>query len=579
MFSSIWNKIKEMLYKMLGPKTVETTLNVTPIISSAMTDAIELWSEMYEDKAPWLHEPSYNDPTLVVSLGLPAMIASEKARMAVLELKTEITIPTLEEEVENPEYTEPTSDMFGNIITSGQPKTLINEVPQGPSERAEFMNTQYQDKLISKIRTQLEFGIAKGSLIIKPYVVKSKAQEVAGVADDEAPDVYSIEYDFIQADGFFPLAFDGSGKLTEAAFVQTKTDKNTVYTRLEYHQFKNNTVTITNKAFKSSNTGIVDTANRESDLGQEIPLTSVPEWKDLPPKATIKNVDRLLFGYFKMPEANTVDTHSPLGVSGFSRATTLIREADKQYSRLLWEYEAGEMAIDIDRDALEFMKDPQGEQHGVMSHGQKRLYRTVDLGESDTYNPYAPTLRDTSYVNGLNNLLMRIEDVCALSRGTISDVTSEAKTATELKILKQRSYSANAEIQQALEKALKDVIYTMDVYCTLYNIVGDVNVRPDGSVDATNIGQYEVSFEWDDSIITDVDEELNKRIMLMNSGLASKVETRMWYFGETERQARENLQKISGELQEDMENQMSNTSFMNQANMKAKEAQKAKENK
>lgn len=151
---------------------------------------------------------------------------------------------------------------------------------------------------------------------------------------------------------------------------------------------------------------------------------------------------------------------------------------------------------------------------------------------------------------------MRIEDVCALSRGTISEVASEARTATELKILKQRSYSSNAEIQHSLESALRDVVYAMDVYCTLYNIVGDINVSKDGKVDASKIGLYDVSFTWDDSILVDVDAELNKRLTLMQSGLTSKEEVRMWYFGETERQARTALDKIKQDNQQAMEDNM-----------------------
>lgn len=558
MFSTIWNKIKEMLKTMIGPRTVESTLQITPIISSKMSEAIELWSEMYEDNAPWLKEPDANDPTMIVSLGLPALIASEKARMAVLELKSEITVPTETEEVENPQYTPPVTDEFGNVVVSGQPKTIINETPKGPTERAEFMNEQYKEKLLTKIRTQLEFGIAKGSLIIKPYVVKSKVTDVNGMEDTEnTAGSYSIEFDFIQADGFYPLSFDGSGRVTEAAFVQTKVDKSTVYTRLEHHKLDGNTVTILNRAFKSTNTNDQQTAiNGEADLGQEIRLKDVPEWKDLPPKAVIKNVDRLLFGYFKMPEANTIDPHSPLGVSGYSRAKTLIREADKQYSRLLWEYEGGELAIDIDRDAMNFVEDHNGNKHEVMGRMQQRLYRKIDLGESNTYQPYSPTLRDQSFINGLNNILMRIEDVCALSRGTLAEVAAEARTATELKILKQRSYAANAEIQAALEMALRDTVYVMDVYCTLYNIVGDANKDVMGKIDPNGIGQYDVSFEWDDSILVDVETELGKRMTLMQNGLASKIETRMWYFGETERQAREALDKISQESQSAMEDNL-----------------------
>ena len=566
MFSALWAKIKEIVSKMFGMnQSIEETLHITPAVSNKMVEAIDEWTLMYEDRAEWLHEPDSADPTMVVSLGLPAFIASEKARMAVLELKSEITAPKETEEVANPDYFPPTTDALGNVRVSGVPKTIIKETVLGDTARADYMNEQYQTKLMSKIRTQLEYGIAKGSLIIKPYVVSHKVAGVEGIDNAQSTEqvteevTYEMNYDFIQADCFYPFSFNSSGDLIDVAFIQTKTDKDNIYTRLERHRLEGNNVIIENKAFQASTNYAMydDPSVGSAKLGKEIPLTSVPEWKDIPPRATVKNVSKLLFGYFKMPDANTIDPHSPLGMSGFAKAKYLIREADKQYSRLLWEYEAGEMAIDIDRDALQFMEDNNGDSgHSVMPSLQKRLWRQIDLGESDTYKPYSPALRDASIITGLNTILMRIEDVCALSRGTISDVAAEARTATELKILRQRSYSSNLEIQHALETALRDVVYAMNVYCTLYNIVGDVHTNEQGEVDASKLGQYDVSFMWDDSILVDVETELQKRLTLQNAGLESKVGVRMWYFGETEKQARDALAKIDEERQEAIEKNM-----------------------
>lgn len=530
---------------MIGVNTIQKTLHIEPIISSKMANAIELWSLMYEDNSPWLQEPTLADPVKVTSLGLPAFIASEKARMATIEMKSEITTPTESVTEANPNYEPPTVDEDGNLQISNEPELITKEVILGDTARAEFLNTQYT-KVKNKIRNQLEYGIAKGGLVIKPYIVISDIATDGENTDTEnniRQDV-DIEFDYIHADNFFPIAFDGSGKITEAAFVQVKTDKSTVYTRLEYHKLQNNMVTVTNLAFKKENRTQPSTTDFDSDLGEQINLTEVPEWADLQPVTQIGNVDRLLFAYFKMPEANTIEAHSPLGVSGYSRAVKLIKEADLQYSRMLWEFQGGELAIDIDRDALNTVEDEEKNTYEIPNMLQARLMRKVDLGNSETYQVFNPPYRDASLINGLNNILMRIEDVCALSRGTLSDVAAEARTATELKILKQRSYSANAEIQKALEDALKDLVYVMDIYCTLYEV--------------TAPGEYDISFEWDDSILVDVETELNKRITLMQNGLASKLETRMWYFGETERQAREALNNVSQENKQSMEENLSN---------------------
>ena len=516
MWSVIIQKIKEIFAKMIGSRTLEQTLHVSPIISSEMENAIQLWSDMYKGNPPWVHEPTWEDPSRVVSLGIPALIASEKARTALLEFSSEVTTPIEEVEIENPNYVEPQQDELGNILPSTQPKTIKEEKPIGNTDRADFLNENYK-RLKKRLRTQIEYGVAKGGLAIKPYVVKRANK-------------YSFEFDYIQADSFYPLAFDNNGLMTEAAFLQVHKDKDYTYTRVEYHKWEDNVVTVVNRAFKSTSnvnngTGV--------DLGMECPLTEVNEWKELQPTATIKNVDRPMFAYFKMPEANTIDTTSPLGVSGYSRAVDLIKDADQQYSRLLWEYEGGEMAIDVDRDALSFVTDSAGNEHTVLPSLQRRLFRKIDLGDDSTYQQFAPALRDAQYIQGLNAILMRIEDVTGLSRGTLSDVTIEAKTATELKMLKQRSYQTNEHIQKTIQATLEDVVYVMNAYCDLYNITPD--------------GEYEISFEWDDSLITDKDDELGKRITLQQNGLASRVENRMWYFGETERQAVEALAKIDEE--------------------------------
>lgn len=531
LFSNIAHRIKEIINKMIGKQNIEDVLHVTSAISTEMEHAIQLWEDMYCNKAPWLKEPSFADPTRITSLGIPALIASEKARMAMLEWQSEITAPKVKTQIT------PSAGVGGEK----EVETI------GTSERAEYLDSQYK-KLKRQIRRQLEYGIAMGGLVIKPYLVQNNGSKVKTMTTEDGNKVTNtvkpkmdIEFDFIQANNFYPLAFDANGKITEAAFIQSKVDKEIIYRRLEYHKFENNTVTVINKAYKSENTR---SSNTGVDLGKEVPLTEVAEWAGLKPEVTITDVDRPLFAYFKMPEANTIDTLSPLGVSGYSRVKDLIKDADIQYSTLLWEYEAGQMAIDIDRDALRVdLNDDRKSTRTIRPMLQQRLYRKLDLGNnSDTYEPFAPGLRDTNYTNGLNSILMHIEDATGLSRGTLSDVGIEAKTATEIKILKQRSYSANFEIQKALQYTLEDVIYIMDTYCNLYDITPD--------------GEYDVSFEWDDSILVDMDTELSKQLSLLQNGIVSKTEVRMWYKGETERQAVEALDKIKEETLQDMEDNM-----------------------
>lgn len=481
---------------MVGIKSITQALNINPAVSSEMERAIELWGNMYNNKAPWLHEPNLANPVKIVSLGLPAFIASEKARTATIEMKSVIT--------------DPSSDIMDKdryVTASFEPKT-----------RAEYLNKQYQLNFLPDLRKELEYGIAKGGLVIKPYIY-----------DDT-----ELEFIYCQADEFYPISFDATGKITEAAFIERLVSRNIQYTRLEYHKLdlERRQVRVENRAYKLI---FQNTAPSDGELGTEIKLSDVEAWKHITPEVIINDVDRLLFAYFRMPEANTVDSASPLGVSGFSRATQLIREADEQFSRMLWEYEGGELAVDIDPLAL---KTVEVEENGkkvkkeIQNVHQARLFRKADI--ENTYSIYAPALRDTSYMNGLNSILMRIEDACGISRGTISDITrSEAKTATEMLIMRQRSYATNLDIQKALQYAMDDLIYVMDVYATLYNLAP--------------YGEYTVSYEWDDSLISSPEEELQRRLTLKDAGIESALNIRMWYYGETEEQAQKALDQIESE--------------------------------
>lgn len=366
-------------------------------------------------------------------------------------------------------------------------------------EGNDYLNTQYQ-VVIDNIRIYTEYACAKGGLVLKPYVNGG-----------------NIEVDLTQADNFFPTSFNSRGEVTGAVFVDTKTIGDYKYSRLEYHNLMQDGYYIANRAYKTKNIDNTET------LGNEILLTEVSEWEDLEPEVTIKNVDKPLFAYFKIPIANTIDTTSPLGVSVYSRAINDIKEADKQYSRLLWEFEGGELAVDASSDC--FLKDNEG--NWKLPEGRERLFRAHEYSSSETKKPFetfSPTIRDESLLNGLNSLLKQIEYKCGLAYGTISDPQQVDKTAEEIKTSKQRSYQSITDTQKALQKALEHLVYCMSV-------IGQLSGLP-------TKGKHEVSFKWDDSILVDAEKERIQDRQDVAMGAMSLIEYRMKWYGETEEQAK-----------------------------------------
>lgn len=471
--------IRGFFRKMVPYTSVEQAENIKTSISPEMHSALEEWYDMYMGQAYWL-----NGEAGVKSMNLPVFISSEIARQITLEMKWNI---------------------------SGKKSGNDEDDSDAMNPRAEFLKNEF-GKLVDVLRMKLEQGCASGGMLIKPY-----------------PRDGHIYFDWSMDWSIYPIAFDDDGNLSDLIIPDYYQIEDTYYTRLERHTYRDHRVHITQKAYKSQT---------KETLGKEIDLSEVPLWEGLTPEADVDNVDGPLFGWFKVASANCVDTDSPLGVSVFAKATPLIREADIQYSRLLWEYEGSELAIYVDPMALKpkSVQTSTGEPVMETPKLSERLHRALDIqtaGGGDLYNVFSPPIRDSSLLSGLNQLLIRVEDLAGLSRGSLSDANTVARTATELKIIRQRSYVTVADNQKALERCLLDVIRAMDKYATVYKLAPE--------------GEYDVSFEWDDSIITDMEQETNERMILVNAGMMGKVEFRMYYLGETRAQAEEAIRRVNEE--------------------------------
>jgi A118 family predicted phage portal protein len=474
MFAKILQWIREVINKMIGQSSVKNALHVDIAMSPYMVNALMLWSEMYVGRAYWLNQETeggagYEGVRKIRSLNLPASIAAEIARAVTIELKVEV---------------------------SG-------------GARGDFLQEQLEE-VVDKLRQQVEFGCAKGGLMLKPYIQGD-----------------TIVVDYVQADQFYPIAFDTNGNITSCVFSDQRTIGSNYYTRLEYHAMIPGGCSIRNQAFKSTSKGT---------LGLSVPLSFVDDWKDLKDEATIIGIDRPLFAYFRYPLANNIDPTSPLGVSCYSRAVELIESADNQWADLLWEFESGKRALYV--DTLAFGKDKAGKP----MLPNKRLYRTLDANDitKNFFEEWSPTLREQNYLNGLDAILNKIEFVCGLASGTLCpDIRGDTvRTATEIKITKQRTYATITDTQKALEDALEQLLWAMDTWATIGNLAPT--------------GKYQAVYDFDDSVVTDHDVQLSQDMQVTTAGLMPKYMFRMRNYGETEEIAKAVIAAIQAENQAEM---------------------------
>ena len=299
----------------------------------------------------------------------------------------------------------------------------------------------------------------------------------------------------------------------------TKGDK--IYTRLETHTLQGTDYIIENKVY-------VTESYNSTMLGRISSLSEVAEWNELSERTIIQNIERPLFAYYKVPLSNNIDTKSCLGPSVYHKAIDSIRKADIQASRLDYEYESAERSIYANIDAIK--------NDGTGKPIRSKIVKTLNTDENNFYQEFSPELRDEGFIRGENKIKQEIEFQCNLAYGTISDPSQVDKTATEINASKQRSYASVSQMQKSLEYALKHLVKILDVYCDLYELAPS--------------GEYEVSAEWDDSIIVDTESEQRIRLQETNLGLGSKLDYLMWRYGLTEEQAQEKLDRIKQEKSE-----------------------------
>ena len=363
----------------------------------------------------------------------------------------------------------------------------------------EKLDKIYQ-KSISSLNENLQEGLALGSFVLRPL----------GGATAE----------FVAADKIIPVSFGDDGKPNDIAFLTVKKVGDVDYfTRFERHYFINGNLTIENKCFHSQT---------PNDVGLPCSLEAVEEWAGINSgPITYPGMSRMDFGYYRNPIKNKVDG-SACGVSVYDSAVDLIRKADIQGARLDWEYESGERAVHVNNRAL---KQNKATGRFGMARLNKRLYRGLDLEagkDQELLKEYSPEMRDEAFKRGLEEYKREIEFLVGLAYGDLSDVQEVAKTATEIKVSKNRKYNRVTAIQNNLHDCLEEFAAGLAFYNSLLN------------------SGYEFSCKFNDSILTDEESERKQDMADVAAGFMHHWEYRMKWYGEDEETAKANVPEQNG---------------------------------
>ena len=368
----------------------------------------------------------------------------------------------------------------------------------------EELNALFQ-KAIKDLNENLQDGLALGSMIIKPMM--------------------GGKVEYVTAKDFIPVRFDND-KITDCVLIERKKRGDSKYFfRTERHQLTEQGLRIENRAYYST---------ASSQLGRQIPLADVEEWARYPEEITYPGMDKMDFGFYKNPVKNRIDG-TACGVSIYSGiAVDRIRKADIHAARYDWEYESGERAVHVDERALRHDK-----RTGDISMPKldRRLYRglNLDAGSGELFKEYSPEMRDEAFNRGLESYLRRIEFTVGLAYGDLSDAQYVDKTATEIKVAKQRKYNRVTAIQENLKTCLEELVDAIAFYNAMYTT------------------GYTFTCNFNDSILTDEEAEREQDRQDVAMGSMRLEEYRAKWYGEDLETAAANLPEQSGSVLDNLD--------------------------
>lgn len=364
---------------------------------------------------------------------------------------------------------------FNSIFSNKLANYVINDSNvniTGENARVELLDktTQSMWKKAKKI-TSMGFGY--GGVILVPYVKSGKIYY--NIVSQSR-----VTIDEVEGENIIGATIIADKRTVNRGIGNSKT-----YYRLTNYRVRNGNIEITQK-FTDEN-------------GHEV---AVPDfWKNIELKKVITGVDRALFGYIKSP-INNRKTDDKYGVPITYGCDSTIAEIKETMKQLYREYKLKEAFVGVDSTMFK----------GKDSLPLNGLFKKVDAGDDNFFEVFDPAFRP--FTERLQELFRRLEHEIGTSAGILSEVNTQNATATEIKRSMYDTFTIVDDMRSNIEKGIEDFLYSANVLANAYNL--------------TPQGDYEVSFDWDYSLLEDSQETFSQLITAQSKGIVSEVEIRQW---------------------------------------------------
>lgn len=383
------------------------------------------------------------------------------------------------------------------VITGALADPIVEEIKIDSDNEALL---QVMQQLQKDAATIIEYFVNFGSCVIRPVFSSAR-----------------VQYEIVHLGNYLPLAYDLDGTLTSAVITKLIQDGGKDYLLAEKHEYANKIHTVTTKLYKYQN----------GALGAEVSLEATTQTAAITPSFTWHNVERPFIIELRNKEPNKIDgSNAPCAL--IAGAENLIKDADEQYARLIWEVEAGKTRVFADSDLFEQRQSKNGDGLVKLSPTLKKLFVKLngDGTGQEKITTFSPSLRTTQQIEALNEIFRRIELATNIGKGTISNLESVAQTATQFAGGKKAFYSKVDKYESELEEKYIHCAYVFAYMLSAY----------------TNTPFNEqITISYNDMTRKDPKELKEMALREVAAGIMSKAEYRMMFYGETEEEAQSKL--------------------------------------
>lgn len=375
------------------------------------------------------------------------------------------------------------------------------------------------DRFNKNFERYLESCLALGGMAMRPYF-----------------DGKTIKVAFIQAPVFLPLQSnmqDVSSAAIVTKSVKSEGKTNKYYTLIEFHEWNDDDLTITNELYKSNSADTVGSQTLLSEL-----------YENLEENIVIKGLSRPLFTYLKTPGMNNKDINSPLGLSIFDNAKTTIDFINRTYDEFMWEIKMGQRRVAVP-EGLTTMTVMTGTEFTTRRRFETDQNVYVQIGggldESKIVDLTTP-IRADDYIKAINKGLAMFEMQVGVSGGMFSFDGKTMKTATEVVSENSDTFQLRNSIVSLVEHSIKELVVSI---CELGKAHGIYH----GEIPKLE----DISVNLDDGVFTDRNAELEYWTKALASGIISKQYAISKVLGVTDEEAGKMLTEINDEAQPDLE--------------------------